>query len=175
MFKRPTPLMFAQPMAFQVDTLYFNHTRPEAESRKRDEFYNPMGWPVLLGHVIPDFQRGLVWTEEQNRSLVHSVWLNIPIGTYSVNFSLAHKELPPRLRNILIDGQQRLNALRAYWDDEFAYEGYLWSQLPDLDQRYFVRTSFPQMRTDGRDEAEVRRYYNAMNFGGTAHNEEDRA
>lgn len=174
-FKRPEPLMFAQPMAFQLDHLYFAFTRPEAESRRRDAFYNPLGRPMLFDFVIPEFQRDLVWTEDQKRALIHSVWLNIPIGTYSVNFSLAHKALPPKLRNILIDGQQRLDALRGYWSDEFDYDGYYWSQLSDLDQRYFVRTSFPQMRTDGRDEAEVRRYYNAMNFAGTAHKEEERA
>lgn len=165
-FVRPEPLMFARSMAFSLDSLLFNKERPD-----RDEFYNPLKRPTLCGMVIPDFQRGLVWSEAQQVKLIHSVWMGIPIGTYSVNFST--DRLPPRLTNILIDGQQRINSLRAYWDDEIAYQGYLWSQLSELDRRYFVRGSFPQMRTESKDIGEVLRYYEVMNFGGTDHTQDD--
>lgn len=175
MFKRPEPLMFAHPVSFALDHLLFNKERMMEDPEKADnDFRNPTNGPMLLGFAIPFFQRALVWDVDQQRNLIHSIWMNIPIGTYSVNFTTG-KDLPPRLRNILIDGQQRLEALRAYWDDEFKYRGYNWSQLSDRDQRHFVSTTFPQMRTDSESEDDVRTYYNAMNFGGVAHKEGERA
>ena len=171
-FKRPKPLMFAQSMAFGLDHLYHQHER-DTDALDRD-YYNPLKLPMLLGHVIPNFQRPLVWTVDQQVKLIDSIWRHIPIGTYAVNFRVAGG-LPPALRNILIDGQQRLNAIRAYWDDEIPYHGYYWSQLSDLDQSHFVRVPFPQQRTDSTSVEEVHEYYNAMNFGGTDHKEGEQA
>ena len=173
MFKRPKPLMFAQSMAFGIDHLFYAFEKVRAGERN-DSWYNPLDRPMLCGIVVPDFQRAKVWTMEQNRALIESVWRGIPIGTYSVNFSVG-KTLPPELTNILIDGQQRINALSLYWRGVFAFDGYFWPDLSDLDQRMFVRNNFPQQRTDSRDMNEVLEYYNAMNFGGTDHTEEDRA
>ena len=171
-FKRPQELMFAQSMLFGLDHLYFKHTRELSVDDR--EHCNPLKRPTLFGFVIPDFQRGAVWSRDQQVALIDSVWRAIPIGTYAVNLSYRKGNLP-HLRNILIDGQQRLNALRAYWDDEFEYRGHVWSSLSTRDQRFFIAHSFPQMRTETHDEKQARAYYNAMNFGGTAHREEDRA
>ena len=172
MFKRPKQLMFAQSMAFGIDHL-FHHFEKEDDTSK-DAWYNPCGLPMLLGFVVPGFQRPKVWSRDQNRALIESVWRGVPIGTYSVNFTTG-SDLPPELTNILIDGQQRLNALREYWQNGFDFQGYYWRDLSDLDQRMFLRNSFPQMRTNSKDHAEVLTYYNAMNFGGVDHTAADRA
>tara|TARA_R100001086_G_scaffold198466_1_gene114798 strand:+ start:422 stop:943 length:522 start_codon:yes stop_codon:yes gene_type:complete len=171
-FKRPRELMFAQPLAFALDHLYFAHTKTDPNE---GDFYNPLGREMLCGIALPDFQRPAVWDEAQQVALIDSLWRAVPIGTYSVNFSLSARALPPSLRNILIDGQQRIRALVAYWDDVIEYEGYTWSQLSELDRRHFLHRPFPQMRTDSRNRDEVLEYYNVMNFGGTPHREEDRA
>uniref|UniRef100_A0AAU7VHI8 GmrSD restriction endonucleases N-terminal domain-containing protein n=1 Tax=Dinoroseobacter phage vB_DshS_R26L TaxID=3161158 RepID=A0AAU7VHI8_9CAUD len=171
-FTPPPALMFAQPMAFALDSLLYNKERAENPDR-HDRFYNPLNRPMICGHVIPDFQRGLCWTDEQNLRLIDSVFRGIPIGTYAVNFST--DPLPPRLTNILLDGQQRLNALALWWDDKIVYRGYRWSELNRQGQGIFNRVLFPQMRTNTKDEAEARTYYNAMNFGGVDHTEEERA
>lgn len=170
-FSPPPPLMFARSVNFSLESLLFNKER--FEEGEDADFYNPLNLPVLCGHVIPDFQRGLCWTEDQNLALIDSVFRGIPIGTYAVNFST--DQLPPRLTNILLDGQQRLNALALYWDDKLTYRGYKWSELNRPQQGTLNRVMFPQMRTDTKDEAEARVYYNAMNFGGVDHTEEDRA
>lgn len=173
-FKRPKELMFARNVAFGLDHLLFNKDRTTEKSKTAARaFYNPLGRKVLLGFVIPDFQRGLVWSVDQKVSLIESIWRGIPIGTYSVNFDT--DKLPPDLTNILIDGQQRLEAIDAYWNNEFEFGGYYWKDLSELDQHHFVRAPFPQMRTNSKNRAEVVEYYNAMNFGGVAHTEEDRA
>lgn len=173
-FEPPKPLMFAQSMAFCLDSLLYNKERAEGKmGTPTDVFYNPLGLPMLCGHVIPDFQRGLCWTEDQNLALIDSIFRGIPIGTYAVNFSI--DQLPPRLTNILLDGQQRLNALSLFWEDKLTYRGYKWSELNRPQQGILNRVMFPQMRTNTKDEAEARTYYNAMNFGGVDHTEEERA
>lgn len=172
-FKPPKPLMYAQSMAFGLDHLLFNKERMAYGDYEHRVFYNPLKRPMLLGFVIPDFQRSLVWSEDQQLSLIDSIWRCIPIGTYAVNFST--DKMPPKVTNVLLDGQQRLNALRAYWDDEIVYRGYKWSEIDEISQRHFVSKQFPQMRTNSHKTAELHEYYNAMNFGGTDHKEEDRA
>lgn len=171
-FEPPKPLIFAQSMAFSIDHLFYAWER--REDRSRDTYYNPLRREMLLGTVVPDFQRSKVWTEDQNRALIRSIWRGIPIGTYSLNFSISQKT-PPDLTNILIDGQQRLNALRGYWENEFDFNGYFWGDLEDNHQRKFISRPFPQQRTDSTDRQEVLDYYNAMNFGGVAHDEQERA
>ena len=174
MFKRPKELMFARTVAFGMDHLLFNKERSaEKAETVASQFYNPLGRKTLLGFVIPDFQRGLVWSIEQQRNLIESVWRGVPIGSYAVNFSTDY--LPPDVTNVLIDGQQRLQALDDYWSDKVAYGGYHWSELTERDRRYFIRAPFPQMRTNSDSRDEVIEYYNAMNFGGTEHTEEERA
>jgi uncharacterized protein with ParB-like and HNH nuclease domain len=171
-FQRPKPLMFAQSMAFGIDHLFYHWEKERSTSQ--EAWYNPLHRPMLCGFVIPEFQRDLVWNRDQKRALIESIWRGIPIGSYSVNFSVC-KTLPPALTNIVIDGQQRLETLRSYWSNEFDYKGHYWQDLSELDQRYFIRGQFPQQRTDSEIEAEVRDYYNALNFGGTAHKQNERA
>lgn len=175
-FNPPKSLIFTQSMSFGLDSLLFNKERiieKELIGGEMLNFYNPLKRPTLCGHVIPDFQRGLVWTEEQNLRLIDSVFRGIPIGTYAVNFDT--DQLPPRLTNILLDGQQRLNALSLYWDDKLTYRGYKWSELNRPQQGILNRAMFPQMRTNTKNEAEARAYYNAMNFGGVDHKEGEQA
>jgi len=174
MFKPPKPLMYAHNISHCLDSLLYNKERLlEKGGTSSFVFYNPLNLPTLCGHVIPDFQRGLVWSDEQNLRLIESVYRGIPIGSYSVNFS--SDDLPPRVTNVLIDGQQRLNALNEYWEDRIVYRGYRWSELTRRQRGPVYRTMFPQMRTNSKDENEVREYYNAMNFGGTDHVEGERA
>lgn len=66
-------------------------------------------------------------------------------------------------------------AFALWWDDKIVYRGYRWSELNRQGQGIFSRALFPQMRTNTKDEAEARTYYNAMNFGGVDHIEEERA
>lgn len=174
-FNPPKSLIFTQSMSFGLDSLLFNKERAEGRiaHHPNDKFYNPLGLPMLCGYVVPDFQRGLVWTEAQNLALIDSIFRGIPIGTYAVNFST--DRLPPRLTNILLDGQQRLNALALYWDDKLVYRGYKWSELNRIQQGILNRAMFPQMRTNTKNEAEARAYYNAMNFGGVDHKEGEQA
>lgn len=124
------------------------------------------GQRTVMGFVLPDWQRGHVWTRQQDIALIESAWRGIALGTYTYNQS----EIDSPLDNLLIDGQQRMTAIQSYIEDEFPVFGYRWSELPKRDERRWVMsTAFPSFVTETEDETYLRTYYDLMNFGGTAH------
>jgi uncharacterized protein with ParB-like and HNH nuclease domain len=137
-------------------------------------FYNNIEYGhlpnTILGYKIPYFQRPLVWTQEQKIKLIESLWVGIPIGTFTINESSKNEEL----NNILIDGQQRINAISEYINDKFPVYGKLYSEAKDSHRRFNTCT-FPRYVTNSDDIEYLKNYYNLMNFGGTAHKEGERA
>lgn len=133
---------------------------------------NPHGLRVVMGYFLPKWQRPLVWTEAQDIAFIESAWRGIPLGTYSFNMLFDGSEIDM----ILIDGQQRMNAIQRYLNDEFPVFGYRWSEVTEVDQRVWgMQVGFACYRCRTRDEEYLRSYYNLMNFGGTAHKESERA
>jgi hypothetical protein len=126
---------------------------------------------VVMGYQLPSWQRGFVWTGDQMSKLIESIWLGIPIGTWSFNRNYDR----PDLDDLLIDGQQRLYAIERYLDDAFPVFGFKWSEVTRVDRRVFEGTVFPSYITETDDEGYLRNYYNMMNFGGVAHKENERA
>lgn len=136
-----------------------------------DDEPNPLGLRKVMGFFLPEWQRGLVWSEDQNIKLIESLWLGVSIGTYTFN-----RKWGSEYNNLLIDGQQRLNAIERYLNDCFPVFGYRWSETTKFDKRRFRHTChFHSFITESDDDAYLRSYYNMMNFGGTAHKESERA
>jgi hypothetical protein len=120
--------------------------------------------------VIPNFQRPLVWTQEQKIKLIESIWLGIPIGTYTINEAY---QTPYDM--IIIDGQQRINAIKEYISDTFKVYDMFYSELRDSYKKRFINAIFPRYTTQSDDIEYLKKYYNLMNFGGTAHKKSERA
>ena len=130
-----------------------------------------IGGRNVMGYNLPTWQRPFVWTRAQSVRLIESVWLGLNIGTYTFNRS--HEN--PEFDNLLIDGQQRLKAIQDYLSDEFEVFGHKWSSLDRVEQRSFEGRHFHCYITKSTDEKYLRGYYDMMNFGGTAHEESQRA
>lgn len=127
---------------------------------------------AVMGFALPSWQRGLVWSRQQKVAFIESAWRGVPLGTYTYN----EAPIGSPLDYLLIDGQQRMSAIQAYIEDEFAVFGYRWSELPKIDgRRWSMTTLFSSYVTHTEDEEYLRGYYNLMNFGGTAHKESERA
>lgn len=130
------------------------------------------GRRTVMGFVLPDWQRGLVWTQEQKVALIESAWMGISIGTYTYN----QAAIGSQYDYLLIDGQQRMSAIEGYITDQFPVFGYLFSELPVADlRRWQMSTAFNSYAMETEDEPVLRNYYNLMNFGGTAHPADGRA
>lgn len=104
--------------------------------------------------VLPDFQRDLVWNKGQQKELIASLILSLPIGSFLIlngkNDDFATKELgfPKRKVNpkeecmYLLDGQQRLTSLKGVFSDFFSKSD--WKEAarevyPILKVRWFLR------------------------------------
>lgn len=133
---------------------------------------NPHNLRVVMGYYLPEWQRGLVWTDAQKIALIESAWRGLSIGTYTYNrVTMGHK-----FDDLLIDGQQRMNAIQDYLDDKFKVFGFLWSDVTETDRRVWgMSIHFNSYITATTDEQYLRDYYNMMNFGGVAHKESERA
>lgn len=169
----PEPLLHATSSNFTLDHLEF--LREDVEERR---YWGPEDGPWLCGHRLPPFQRPAVWTPEQQVRFVESAWLGLHLGTYVVNRYDrwdAALDKPHRTDRWLIDGQQRLRALDAYWSDAFPVFGHVWSELDKPERRSLGSVTFTQSIVHVGDEAVLRELYNRLNFGGTAHTEEQRA
>ena len=125
----------------------------------------------VMGYRVPSWQRPLVWTDDQKVRLLESVWLGLNIGTYA--YSQNYDK--PEFDGLLIDGQQRLNAIQEYLCDHFPVFGYKWSEITAIDRRFFESNHFHCFIIDSDDEDFLRNYYDMTNFGGTPHNPNQRA
>lgn len=138
---------------------------------KTDRFPNPDGLSTVMGMLLPEWQRPFVWTDAQCISFIESAWRGVPLGSYTINLRLGS-----RFDGYLIDGQQRMRAIERYLDNEFTAFGFRWEQVTDTDRRVWrMLVKFNCYETRSDDGEYLRDYYNLMNFGGTAHTEDQRA
>lgn len=151
----------------------FSYSGLDARSHFHGDKYE-----YLLGFYVPPFQRPAVWTQAQQIRFLESVWLGLTVGTYVYNYCEEYDRTTQKFHHTykwLIDGQQRLRAIKAYLNDEFAVFGHKWSDLDRREKRDFENSSFPSVRFNTSDEGLLREVYDRLNFGGTAHTEEQRA
>ena len=158
-------------VGFSIDSLQ------EEERQHRLKYY--VGEYFLFQFRIPPFQRPVVWTEEQCIKFCESAYKGYNLGTYTVNKvewvgrgDAAH---PHQYDAWLLDGLQRLTAIWKYKHDEFKVFGYLWSELDRIDHCRFNNASFPMAQVNIKDLEQLKDVYNALNYGGTAHTEDQRA
>ena len=119
----------------------------------------------------PDFQRGYVWTEEQQIAYMEFlfkggitgrvIYFNCP--TWSGNTNV---EYPLQC----VDGLQRLTAILAFLDDKIKVFGQLYSEYSGkVPTRFDVLININSLQT----RREVLEWYLQFNSGGTIHSEEE--
>lgn len=134
------------------------------------------------GYVLdPAYQRGSVWSLEQKRNLIRSLFLGIPIGVIFLNRRGWHDEDAVSQR--VIDGKQRLEAIRGFVAGEFEIPGEWvdskseWVKYADMHSKWrwdLDNSTISTIETDLKSEAEERDLFNLVNYGGTPHTDEDR-
>lgn len=144
-----------------------------AEVVRFDPHFNAKEYPwagrFIGRYPIPSWQRDLCWSVNQNIELIESVFLGFDIGTYVINAWNMEDDLMVPNSDIIIDGQQRINALLLYVNDSFKVFGLYYSELPIADKRRFSNHSFPKRTTETFDETLLKSAYNRLNFSGVEH------
>ena len=124
--------------------------------------------------LCPDFQRGHVWTEEQQIKYIEFVLRGGKSGkVIYLNNPSWHRAQPVNGYNdfVCVDGLQRITAVRRFLNDEIKVFGYRYSDFEgDTD---IIRHSMAVNINDLRTKKEVLQWYLEMNSGGTPHSEEE--
>lgn len=111
---------------------------------------------------IPEFQRGLVWTEAQKISFIESLVYGLPVGEYTL-----HKNSDYTYD--VLDGQQRWNAIFCYLNNEFPVFGLKWEDLNFTTKNAFMSLPFAYRLVEGFTEEQKIEAYNRLAYGGTPH------
>ena len=98
-----------------LDEPALTHVPMNGHTRQLEYFYRP----TRRGRLVLDqsYQRGSVWSTDRQRELMKSLLLGLPIGSFLINdrgFKTDHRD------TAIVDGKQRIEAVWAFVDDEFA-------------------------------------------------------
>lgn len=138
---------------------------------------------IMLGYeygdqyIVPEYQRELVWTLEQKENLIKSILYGNPIGDFLFKKEFA-KDEKGRINTLniswsIIDGQQRINAIREFFTNKFEVDGKCFKDLKYWDARTFLDVDVSVISVqDITIEEEIEIYLN-RNCGGTNHTKEE--
>lgn len=168
----PPVLLVGSVHDFSVNAVIYQSQEEEIQA-----LLAPQGLRQTMGWNLPSWQRDSVWSMEQQKSFLESIFLGLGTGTYvvtTIEFDQAGKILPTS--GLLIDGQQRLGSIAKFVNNEIAiFDGIYYKDLPSSEQLARFRTvKFPRYEVSGRTpEKELKELYYRLNFGGSEHTYHD--
>ena len=115
-------------------------------------------------NMNPDYQRDLVWTEEQEHSLIDSIYNHVEIGKFAFN----HCGYTGEYGYEIIDGKQRMNTLLKFAEGRIKYKGKTIFEMHSIDRYFFENypVSFGEIRNATKEQ--VYRYFIKLNTGGVS-------
>lgn len=129
--------------------------------------------------ICPDFQRGHVWTEDQQIAYVEYILKNPSSGR---TLYLNH---PGWMKNwkgefVLVDGLQRFTASRRFMNNEIPAYGFFcrdfrWYEGDETGERLPSELSFNVCIATLKSRADVLQWYLDFNSAGTQHSAEELA
>jgi hypothetical protein len=118
-------------------------------------------------NLEPDFQRAHVWTKKQQTAYVEYQLMGGEIGK---NLTFNHPGWNSHNfegEYVIVDGKQRLEAVRAFLRDEVPVFGHVYSEFTD--SLRLIHSSFKWRVCTLQTKADVLRLYLNINAGGTPH------
>ena len=130
------------------------------------------------GSWFPEFQRGLVWTQEQKEHLIISMLNGLPIGSFYLNtWWFDEKEKRAKMDHVLFDGQQRFTAILDFLTGKFpiTFEGkeYYVTDLSFQEWLNIKRYPISIVHSYIEHWNDLIDYYVLINKGGTQHTKEE--
>lgn len=113
----------------------------------------------------PRYQRDIVWTHEQKTELLDSIFNGLDIGKFVFIRLPYGKEYGYEI----LDGKQRLTTILEFYNDEWTYKGYYFSELSPMLRYKFegLSISVAEMGDDIATEKNVLEYFIKLNKTGT--------
>lgn len=176
--RMPKPLINASTYNGTISAILLRFR--EFTEAERDLY--PWATRFVMGYPLPDWQRDLVWSQEQKIRLIESVWKGVGIGSFILNDIAEYDDNGcfKKFSDLVLDGQQRLAAIEGYVTNEFPvldFEGKprYWEELPRVERRRFSNSTFPHLVIKSWDETFLKTVYDLHAFGGTPHKPNERA
>lgn len=146
-------------------------------SMERDLAQLP-GSRKLMRFVLPSWQRDEVWSLIKKTQFVEGIFLGFGCGSLVVNGRnwAGENGEPAPMAGWLIDGQQRVSAIRDFLAGKFSIFGStFWDDIPRAQQlRRFLNEPFPHLEIEYiNDEGTLKDLYKRLNRGGVAHTDAD--
>ena len=120
----------------------------------------------------PDFQRGHVWTEDQQSKYIEFI---IKGGNSGKELYFNHEGWMGDFKGdfVLVDGKQRLSAVLKFVGNSLrVFNGNLLSDFPEKDQRFILRRNGFKININNlSSKKDVLGWYLNFNTGGTPHSE----
>jgi hypothetical protein len=122
---------------------------------------------------IPDYQREMIWKEQQQARFIESILLNLPIP-YLYVADVTEGENEGRIE--IVDGSQRIRTLVRFVTNELKLDklelldklnGFYFSDLPLSRQLRFNRKTLRMIELIEVDEEARRQLFDRLNSGGT--------
>jgi hypothetical protein len=117
----------------------------------------------------PDFQRGHVWSKQQQIAYVEWILRGGESGKILFFNCLEWNSNKTPGPMVLVDGKQRLAAVLAFLHDEIPAFGYKLSEYEDKNRLRTHIAGFKFRVASLETRADVLRWYLAINAGGTPH------
>jgi len=115
----------------------------------------------------PDFQRGYVWTPQQQTDYIEFILLGGSSGK-DIYFNCPNWANSGTKDFVIVDGKQRLRAVMDFMADRVPiFGGHLRSEFEDYTDMLVARFEFHI--NDLTSRADVLRWYLALNTGGAVH------
>ena len=117
----------------------FNIDVNNVNSSIRELMRSNIDFDVYLPSVDMNLQREFVWSVEQCRELIKSILIDRHIPPITILMTLDES-----LNDVyqIIDGKQRLMAIKKFWNDEYDFEidgkKYFYSELPEDFRSHFI-------------------------------------
>lgn len=134
----------------------------------------PWATSMVGRYPLPTFQRPLCWTKKAKISFIESIYYNLDLGSMTVN-----DEHPKgtHIENscVILDGQQRLDAIMCYIHNEFKVFGSYYKDVVPRDKLRFRGTPIPVKVVNTFDVTILKQVYNTLNFAGKRHRKDQKA
>lgn len=148
-------------------------------------FFTDAGFLREQVDLNPPYQRGVVWGTKRKRNLIKSLLSGVPVPSIVINDRSVRFEDWDASNDpsyVVVDGKQRITALRDFVDGKFAVPGewfdvdadeVLFTELDKPNQRHFMHRPIAVSESRLATLDEEREFFDLINFGGLEQGEVD--
>lgn len=122
----------------------------------------------------PNYQRGLVWSQENKERLIESLMSGLDIGKFIFIELPFDSENPDSPQLEILDGKQRLTTLVEFFENKITYKGLKYRELNPKDKGWLNRqlVSVAIGRSEDWTENQKINYFLKVNFEGVPQSRE---